>query len=306
MLVAAPMRARMHGLGLGLLLVVATAVPALAQQPASSASTTSKTEYPTCNKDVTKSDSDAAHTKYLSGKVDYDEGKYASAISNFKAAYERDCTKHDLLVIISRAHELDHNSAEAIRALEVYLERQPNSPEAQTHKNKIATLKERIAEERKKAAATPAPTTSGTPGGANPPGGDTQGHTIYPWLVVAVGGAAMVTGALLVVIGASNFPENCTFSTNECNLLPGETKNDPNAVPPTKESPAYRERRDDAGDAKGAQIGGLITLGAGSVLVLGGLLWHFLEPTGPKESAKTRVQPQLGPGYGGFAFTGRF
>lgn len=287
------MRARMHGLGLGLLLVVATAVPALAQQPASAAP--SKTEYPACNKEVSKSDSDAAHTKYLSGKVDYDEGKYASAISNFKAAYEKDCTKHDLLVIISRAHELDHNSAEAIRALEVYLERQPTSPEASTHRNKIATLKERLAEERKKAAATPPPSTTATTGVTNPPGAESQGHSVYPWLVVGAGVVTLAVGIVLVAT-APSLPVGCDKSSKACDLLPNETR----------ESPSYIDRRDEAGRSVNQPVIGAVVAGAGGVLIAGGLIWHFLEPTGPKESSKTKVQPQLGPGYGGFAFTGRF
>jgi hypothetical protein len=290
------MRARMHGLGLGLLLVVATSVPALAQQTGPSTSP-SKTEYPSCvGKEVTKADSEAAHRKYLAGKDDYDEGKYDSAITIFQDAYKKDCTKHELLVIISRAHELNHNLSEAVRALEIYLERNPSSSEAQTHRNKIKNLQDRLAEERKKAAATPAPTATGTAGGPTPSAGEPQGHTIYPWIVVGVGGAAIVTGAVLVVIGASNFPENCTFSTNACNPNPNETT----------ESESYKQRRNDAGSAKGAQIGGMITLAGGAALVVGGLIWHFLEPTGPKESAKTKVQPQLGPGFAGLGLTGRF
>lgn len=290
-MLAPRMRARMHGLGFGLLLVVATAAPAIAQPSGGAA----KTEYPVCSKEVSKSDSDAAHAKYLSGKVDYDEGKYASAIANFKAAYERDCTKHELLVIISRAHELDHNSAEAIRALEVYLERQPNSPEASVHRAKIATLKERLAEERKKAAATPPPTATTQPGSPPPSSAEGQGHTIYPWLVVGAGVVSLAVGVVLIATTPA-LPAGCFTETKECNLLAGETR----------DSASYKERRDEAGRHVNQPVIGAVVTGVGGALVVGGLVWHFLEPTGPKESAKTKVQPQLGPGYGGFALTGRF
>jgi hypothetical protein len=288
MLTSAPMRARMHGLGLGLLLVVATSVPALAQQPGGGSTTASKTEYPSCNKEVTKADSEAAHRKYLAGKDDYDEGKYASAIASFKAAYEKDCTKHDLLVIISRAHELDHNLPEAIRALEVYLERQPTSADAPTHKSKIENMKAKLAEERKKAAA--APTSSTTP--APPPD---QGHTVYPWIVVGVGVATMAVGVVLIATTPS-LPPGCSVETKECNLIGTEKKTDQ----------SYIDRRDDAGRHVNQPIAGGIVTGIGGALVVGGLLWHFLEPTGPKESAKPKIQPQLGPQFGGLAFTGRF
>lgn len=286
------MRARMHGLGLGLLLVVATSVPALAQTASSTSST--KTEYPTCSKEITKTDSDAAHTKYLSGKVDYDEGNYSSAIQNFRAAYEKDCTKHELLVIISRAHELDHNLPEAIRALEVYLERQPTSPDASTHKTKITKMRDKLAEEKKKAAATPPPPGTGAPGQGTP-AQEGSGHTIYPWLVVGAGVVTLAVGVVLVATTPS-LPPGCNKDTKECNVIP----------PETKDSESYRDRRDDAGRHVNQPIAGGIVAGIGGVLIVGGLIWHFVEPTGAKESAKTKVQPQLGPGYGGLAFTGRF
>lgn len=285
MLVAAPMRARKHGLGLGLLLVVATSVPALAQQPTGS-NAPSKTEYPSCvNKDVPKADSEAAHRKYLAGKDDYDEGKYETAIASFKASYDKDCNKHELLVIISRAHELNHNLPEAIRALEVYLDRNPQSPEAPVHKNKIKTLQDKLADERKKAAATPPPTST-----APPPPPD-QGHTVYPWLVVGGGVLAVSIGVTLFIAKPDT---GCNLDTQTCDRIPGEPDEN------------YRKRQADAGRERGWGIAGPILIVGGSLMVVGGLLWHFLEPTGPKESAKTKLQPLIAPGYGGFALTGRF
>jgi hypothetical protein len=287
MLVAAPMRARKHGLGLGLLLVVATSVPALAQQPTPSSS--SKSDYLTCAKEQ---NSDAAHAKYLSGKVDYDEGKYDSAIQNFRSAYEKDCTKHDLLIIISRAHELNHNLPEAIRALEVYIEK-PGATELGVHRAKIGTLKERLAEERKKAAATPTPTTT-TP---TPP--PEQGHTIYPWLVVGAGVVTLAVGVVLIATVPA-LPPGCNPDNQTCDRLknPDGTFSETNAQ--------YEDRQSDAGrHVNQPRIGTAVAV-VGGVAIVGGLLWHFLEPTGPKESSKTKVQPQLGPGFGGLALTGRF
>ena len=37
----------------------------------------------------------------------------------------------------------------------------------------------------------------------------------------------------------------------------------------------------------------------------GGLLWHFLEPTGPKEKS-ARIAPAVGPGFAGLSLTGKF
>jgi hypothetical protein len=297
------MRARMHGLGLGLLLVVATSVPALAQQTASP----SKTEYPSCvGKEVSKADSEAAHRKYLAGKDDYDEGKYDSAIRIFEDAYKKDCTKHELLVIISRAHELNHNLPEAVRALEIYLERNPTSGEAQVHRNKIKNLQDRIAEERKKAAATPPPTSTAPAGGGAPPP-ENQQHTIYPWLVVGAGVVAVAVGIVLIAT-APKLPPDCDAETQTCNRLKdaaGNPLKKANGELAETES-EYQARQADAGRHVNQPLIGGGVIGGGVLLIAGGIIWHFLEPTGPKDSAKTKVQPQLGPGYGGFSLTHRF
>src|SRR5690242_18611823 len=86
------------------LLGTAVAVPAFAQSsapagggggPASASGAASV--YPQCATTPTKAESDKAHSAYLLGKSSFDEGDYASAITMFKEAYRRDCTKHELL-----------------------------------------------------------------------------------------------------------------------------------------------------------------------------------------------------------------
>lgn len=293
------MRARKHGLAIGLFVVFATSVPALAQSANPPVSTgPAKAEYPTCNRAISPSESDAAHTKYLSGKVDYDEGKYDAAIGNFRAAYEKDCTKHELLVIISRSYELNNNLPEAIRALEVYLERQPGTADATTHKTKLANMREKLAQQ-KAAAATPPPSPSGTNGnGTQPPATESSGHTVYPWILVGAGVVTTAVGVVLLLTTPS-LPPGCDEKTKECTLLPGETK----------QSDAYVKRRDEAGRSVNQPVAGAIVTAAGGALIVGGLVWYFLEPTGPKETAQSkrpRVSPQIGQGFAGLAWTGRF
>ncbi len=48
---------------------------------------------------------------------------------------------------------------------------------------------------------------------------------------------------------------------------------------------------------------GFIVGGVGIAAVAGGLIWHFLEPTGEKTAG---LVPQLGPGYAGMALSGTF
>lgn len=45
-------------------------------------------------------------------------------------------------------------------------------------------------------------------------------------------------------------------------------------------------------------------MAGGAVLVAGGLLWHFLEPTGPvaKGALSPKLTPNVTPGYAGMSF----
>lgn len=290
------MSARKHVLGLGVLVAVATSVPAFAQ----STSPSKGDPYPTCTRTVTPAESEAAHAKYLSGKVDYDEGKHDAAIQQFRQAYAKDCTKHELLVIISRAYEFKSDFAEAIRALETYLERVPGTPDAATHRSRIETLKGKLADQQRAATAStssspsPSPSASGsatTPSNP-PPGNDTQGgHTVYPWLLVGGGVTLAAVGTTLLIAKPDT---GCDLDTQKCTRKPGESDAD------------FKKRQDDAGRERGWGIAGPILIAGGVAAVVGGLVWHFLEPTSSSNAAKTKVRPQLGPGYGGLALTGRF
>lgn len=271
--------------GSGLLFALATTGPVFAQQAATSS-------YPACTKAISTNESELAHQKYIAGKQDYDEGNYESAVRRFRDAYNLDCQKHELLIIISAAYERKGDKKEAIAALETYVERAPNAPDAGTYKTKIDNLKKQV-------AATPPPSATPSP----PP--EMQEHTIPPWIVVGVGGAAIVTGVLFFVL-APALPANCHEDTSKCDPVPNPTPED---------NQRLLAQQDDAGRAVSMpRIGLGFTIGGG-VLVAGGLLWHFLEPTGPKERpAQGRalapraslVRPALAPGYAGLSFGGTF
>src|ERR1700733_12213015 len=125
------------------LLGVAAAVPAFAQSSASDA----VTQAPAGTPKPTQADTDAAHGAYRAGKGSFDEADYTTAINYFKDAYRRDCTKHELLVIIARAYELQGNRREAVHALETYLDRVPTAQDSEVQKRHIANLKREIVEQ---------------------------------------------------------------------------------------------------------------------------------------------------------------
>lgn len=286
------MRFRSRVLGLVFLLGAAATTTAPAH-----AETGQGQSYPTCTgRTVTQQESERAHTIYQAGKIQYDEGSYEAAIAQFREAYVRDCTKHDLLVIISRAYELKGDKQEAIRALDVYLERVPNSPEASAHRQRIENLRKSLAA----APPPPTPTTappSSTPAAAptaQPATAEPREHTIYPWVMVGTGAVIVVVGSVFLAT-TPDLPANCDLDKKTCTRQPNESDQD------------FADRQAQAGRARQQPLFSSVAIAGGGALVVGGLIWHFLEPTGPKEQGLgPRVRPALARGYGGIDLVGRF
>ncbi len=236
---------------------------------------------------VPPTESDRAHTIYQGGKVQYDDKNYDAAIVQFRDAYKRDCSKHDLLIIISRAYELKGDKVEALRALETFVERVPNSPDVMTHKNGIESLKKQIA------AQPPPPPVAAAPV-APPP--EIREHTIPPWIVVGLGGAGVIAGVVILAT-TPKLPAGCDETSKTCARVPGETTDQ------------YSDRQSRAGASQSQPTIGAVVVGIGGALVVGGLLWHFLEPTGPVEKTaqrKPKLTPQVAPGFAGMSLGGSF
>lgn len=53
---------------------------------------------------------------------------------------------------------------------------------------------------------------------------------------------------------------------------------------------------------------GIALIGVGAAAVVGGLVWHFVEPTsqGPTQGANVGVRPDARPGYAGLSIGGSF
>ncbi len=273
---------RKHIIGIGLLLAAVTSVPAFAQ-PAGQG-------YPSCTKTVTSGESELAHQKYIAGKQDYDEGNYDSALRRFRDAYTLDCTKHELLIIISAAYERKGDKKEAVGALEAYVARSPGAPDVGTYQAKIENLKKQIA-----AAPPPTATTSPTspPPTTAPSKSETQEHTVYPWLLTGAGVVALGVG-IAVIATAPNLPRDCDEQSKVCTRRDGEPEDE------------FKDRQAEAGRSVDQPFWGTVAVVGGGALIVGGLVWHFLEPTGPKEAAKPKLRPSVAPGYAGLALGGIF
>src|SRR5882672_64745 len=273
------------------------AIPALAQQ--------SSSDYPTpCEASkVSKGDVERAHTVFLSGKQFLEESNYDKAISYFKDAYTIDCSVHAILPIIAAAYERKGDKANAVRALEEYLRRAPNAPDHDVVERRIKNLGDQLAREQPSAtaaptasptvtASTPAATSTAEPvpattASATPvrsPEGETpaetvSGHSAAPWVVVGVGGAALVTGAVLFGIGAGDI----SSALDRCPTRKGC---------PTDVASQGNNGRTLEGAGVVAGLIGIAAVGAG-------LVWHFTEKGA--EAKNAHVSPVVGPHYAGVA-----
>ncbi|MBX3229785.1 MAG: tetratricopeptide repeat protein [Labilithrix sp.] len=268
--------------GAGVLLAAALSRPGIAAaQPASSSPPApAASDYPPC---TPKGDSEEGKRKYIAARQDYDEGNYDSALKRFKDAYAIDC-KPELLLLVASTYERKGERQQALAALEAYVQRAPkDSPEMPTTQAKIENLKKQIA-----TASPPPPPPQQPP---PQPQVEQQEHTIWPWLVVGAGVLAVGIG-VAVVLTSPDLPEGCSEDTLKCTQQPGQS------------DVAFQKAQDQAGAAKWQPMWGGVTIGGGAVLIAGGLVWHFLEPTGPKENA--RLTPSVGPGFAGLSYGGSF
>jgi len=225
------------------------------------------------------------------GKAAYDQSSNDEAVAQLTLAYRLDCTRHTFLSFIAQVLERQTRFDEAIGALELYLQRAQDLPanERATVEAKVKNLREQArqkkADEEAKAAAAAAAAAAAKKAA---PGGEVREHTVPPWLVVGVGVAAVATGIVLIAV-APKLPDGCNQVTRECS--PSASQAD----------------RDQAGLSQNLPLAGTVTAIGGGVLVAGGLLWHFLEPTGPVRAASSPgLTPALGPGYAGLAASGTF
>ena len=281
---------------------VAIGVPALAQGTPSTYATA-------CEKQPSQGDQEAAHASFTLGKKAYDEADYPKAIKYLKDAYELDCTKPDLLKYISSAYVAKGDKIEAIAALEAYVKASPKAGDLDVVQKKITNLKQQLTQPTGSGATT-APTATGTttaPTGSGtttaptstdtpppPPVDGERKHGIAPWIVVGGGAAVAIVGGVMIGVGAAQVGD----STKGCTL----TANGYDCGSAAKNADA--KSKNDSGHM--VQNVGVVFTIVGAAAIAGGLVWHFLEPTGPAKAAKTRVTPQVGPGYAGLAIGGSF
>jgi tetratricopeptide (TPR) repeat protein len=260
-----------------------------------------KLSFPPCTTAPTDADRKGAQGAFLAGQGSFNEGDYATAITYWRDAYRRDCTAHLLLVNLARAYELKGDRAEAVAALETYLERKPDASDADQIRRRIDNLKSQIASAAPSAptaAPEPAPTASPTP--APPPPAETKpssggkSRSAVPLFVAAAGGVAAISG--LAVIGGGA----------------GKVADAEKACPDRQK--CSQETADLGNQGRAQEKTGGVLLGAGLVVGVGGMIWYLVQgspnQTSALPSGATRkhadIIPAVGAGFAGIAVKGDF
>lgn len=187
---------------------LALAAPARAQEAAAGSS---------------KADRDAkARQLFEAGRIAYEEGLFDNAVENFRAAYKLS-GRTALLYNLGMAAERARLDEEALQAFETYLANNPSAQNRGYVEQRIAFLREAIAEReakaaadaeaaRAEAAAEDEPTPQAAPTAALAPDPEYQGPSDtaedkgllskwWFWTAVGVGAAAITTGIILATSG---------------------------------------------------------------------------------------------------------
>ena len=143
------------------------------------------------------------------------------------------------------------------------------------------------------AATSDAPATPAPDAADKSAAGAEHHHTVFPWIVVGLGVATMGTG-LVVIFTSPALPNGCSSSSRTCVRLTNES------------ATAFAKRQEDAGRSESQPTEGLIVTGIGLGVAAAGLVWHFLEPTGPERTGALRFTPWAAPGTAGGALGASF
>jgi len=253
--------------------------------------------YPDCGREPTDGEVAAAKGAFQAGNASFNEADYARAIDYWEDAYRRDCTANPLLLNLARAYELAGRKRQAVVSLETFLAREPNSGEKDQINRRVEVLKKKIAEEDAAAAAAPVPSTANTTAPAGPVTGSTAPEPVekarrspWPWVVMGVGGAAVVIGG----IGALD-------ANKRLNAVEGKCPNH-QCVKSDTESIA------EGNSARTALNRSVIVMSVGGAAVVGGAIWWFLDKKSVDRPNKTaaRVSPFVAPQLAGLSVSGAF
>jgi tetratricopeptide (TPR) repeat protein len=214
----------------------------------------------------------AAKEAFAAGTEAYTNGEFESALASFRRAYELTGSP-DLLYNIATVADRMRHDEDALEAYEGYLEARPESADREHVAGRIDVLRAEIAAskraeldaemEARKAAIEAAARVK-----AERPLTEYVGPGPGPWITMGVGGAAVVTGAVLVGLG----------------------QRDQKHVESAPPGSSYSMVQEMAERGPRRTKAGVALMGVGAAGVIGGIIWQL---TGGHEEALPEVS--IGP-----------
>ena len=222
-----------------------------------------------------------AKTAFAAGTRAYENGDFEVALDRFRRAYE--LTKSpDLLYNIATVSDRMRRDAEALRAYEGYIEARPKSPDREHVEGRIEALRVAIrararAELDAEIEARRAAIEAAARVKAERPLTQHVGPGPGPWITIGVGGASMVTGAILIGLG----------------------QRDQKKVSSAPAGSSFAEYQDMVDRGPRRTKAGAALLGVGAAGIIGGIIWRL---TGGHEEEI----PEVSIGPTGISVRGKF
>jgi tetratricopeptide (TPR) repeat protein len=213
-----------------------------------------------------------AKKAFAAGTRAYANGEFKSALGSFQRAYELTGSP-DLLYNIATVSDRMRRDEEALAAYEGYLEARPKSVDREHVESRIDVLRAAI-EARKRAEldaeieARKAAIDAAARVKAERPLTEYVGPGPGPWITIGVGGAALVTGAVLVGLGQKDQKE----------------------VESAPAGSSYSMVQEMADRGPRRTKAGIALMTVGGVGIVGGIIWQL---TGGHEEAMPEVS--IGP-----------
>jgi tetratricopeptide (TPR) repeat protein len=217
-----------------------------------------------------RSAEDEARDHYQAGATAYEAGRFEDAARAFRRAYLLS-GRAALLYNVGQAELRLGRDALALEAFEGYLRQSDDSGERRSEVEErvrvLRSLGVRPATESEVAeAARAAQESSGSPSAPAPSRG---GSDFAPWIVVGVGAAVAVAGAVLLGVAAS---EASRFEN-------------------APDGSSWEEYERIASDAQAMWLGGWIALGVGAAAAVAGVAWALASGGSNSATAELRVGP---------------
>lgn len=213
-----------------------------------------------------------AKKAFALGSASYENGEFEDALSSFRRAYELTGSP-DLLYNIATVSDRLRRDEEALEAYEGYLEARPASADREHVASRIDVLRQEIEASRRaeldaEIEARAAAIEAAARVKAERPLTQHVGPGPGPWITIGVGGAAVVTGAVLLGIGQR------------------DQKKVENAAPGS----SYSSVEEMADRGPRLSKAGVALLAVGGAGLVGGIIWQL---TGGHEEAMPEVR--IGP-----------